>query len=75
MNTDPKPANRPLVDGDFWQTKSLEELATEQDVSPVATPEELKADFWPEDESCDEFIATVREWRREGVRDRRASPS
>ena len=24
----------------------------------------IVADFWPEDESIDEFIATVREWRR-----------
>ena len=28
-----------------------------------------KANFWPEDESIDDFIATIREWRSES-RDR-----
>jgi hypothetical protein len=26
----------------------------------------LLADFWPEDETADEVVATVRQWRREG---------
>jgi hypothetical protein len=25
-----------------------------------------KADFWPEDESADDFIRAVEEWRRDG---------
>lgn len=28
-----------------------------------------KANFWPEDESIDEFIATIKEWRSEGRRE------
>ncbi|MDQ3548502.1 MAG: hypothetical protein M3439_06740 [Chloroflexota bacterium] len=45
---------------------SLKELAREQGVKPVNNLADLRADFWPEDESVDEFVATIREWRREG---------
>lgn len=41
----------------------LEALAEEQGVSPVADAGDLVGDFWPEDESVDEFVAAVREWR------------
>lgn len=42
------------------------ELAREQGASLSARVDELAGDFWPEDETCDEFISTIREWRREG---------
>jgi hypothetical protein len=29
--------------------------------------EDLQGDFWPEDESVDEFIETVRRWRHEDI--------
>ena len=51
---------------DFWESKSVEQLATEQDVKPVEDPNDLKGDFWPEDESVDEFLAWLRALRREG---------
>jgi plasmid stability protein len=41
------------------------DLAREQGASLSARLEELAGNFWPEDETCDEFIATVRRWRRE----------
>lgn len=44
---------------------TVEELAVLQGVKPIASLEELKADFWPEDESVDEFIQTIRQWREE----------
>lgn len=45
----------------------LWKLAKEQGVKPLDLDAVLaKADFWPEDESIDEFIATVAEWRSEG---------
>ena len=44
-----------------WRT-----LAARQGVRPVERFEDLLGDFWPEDETADEFIAAVREWRREG---------
>lgn len=44
----------------------LQALAAQQNVKPVAHFEDLLGDFWPEDESADDFVATVRQWRREG---------
>ena len=44
----------------------LEELAREQGVHPIEDPSSLVADFWPEDETADEFIAAVQAWRHEG---------
>lgn len=46
--------------------RSLSEIAHEQGVEPIQDIDSLRADFWPEDESVDEFVATIREWRREG---------
>jgi len=45
----------------------LRKLIDEQGIKPI-TLEQLHAmgDLWPEDESVDDFIAAVREWRREG---------
>jgi hypothetical protein len=48
--------------------KELEALAEEQGISPVTNFDDLLGDFWPEEESVDDFIAAVQEWRRE-VRD------
>jgi hypothetical protein len=48
------------------QPKDLPTIAAEQGVKPVARFDDLLGDFWPEDETADEFIATVRRWRREG---------
>jgi hypothetical protein len=47
--------------------QDIEELARRQGVKPVTDPDQLLGDFWPEDETCDDFIAALREWRREGV--------
>jgi hypothetical protein len=43
----------------------LATLAAQQGVGPVAKFEDLLVDVWPEDEDIDEFIATLRRWRRE----------
>lgn len=45
---------------------AIETLAAEQHVLPVTDFECLLGDFWPEDESAEAFIATVRDWRRRG---------
>lgn len=47
----------------------LDALAARQGVRPIEDPAEMRADFWPEDETADEFIATVRRWRREGSKE------
>lgn len=59
----------PLISGREFRmqpTKDWRTLAAEQGVRPIGDLSELAGDFWPEDESIDDFIATVREWRREG---------
>lgn len=52
------------------QRKAYEKLlkmAEEQGVKPLDFDDlRAKADFWPEDESIDDFIAAVQEWRSEG---------
>jgi hypothetical protein len=42
-------------------------LAREQGVKPVERFEDLLGDFWPEDESVDEFLEARRQWQREGA--------
>lgn len=56
----------------FKGKTDMEGLAAQQGVSAVSDFDSLLGDFWPEDESADEFIASVREWRREG--ERRGNP-
>jgi hypothetical protein len=57
---------------DFWKPrKPLAELAAEQGVKPwtaetIAEMRELANELWPSDADVDEFIAWVREIRREG---------
>lgn len=51
----------------FDEPQSLEELAQQQGVKPVTNLDDLVADFWPKDESVDDFISAVRQWRREGT--------
>jgi hypothetical protein len=42
---------------------TLEELASAQGVSFPRDPRELIGDFWPEEESIDDFLRALREWR------------
>ena len=51
----------------FFEGKTdLHILAARQGVSAVSDLDSLLGDFWPEEGCADLFIATVREWRREG---------
>ena len=52
-----------MAESSFDVTPSSEELASQQGVQPIADPTELLGDFWPEDESIDDFLATLRRWR------------
>ena len=45
-----------------------EELAAQQGVTPVDDFETLLGARLPEDESAEDFTASLREWRREGNR-------
>jgi transcriptional regulator with XRE-family HTH domain len=48
---------------EFYKRHTIETLVKEQGVKPITDPNVLLGDFWPEDESIEEFIATLREWR------------
>ncbi len=45
------------TDPDFWEGKSLEAHISEQQTQPVSDLDRLAGNFWPEDESADEFLA------------------
>jgi hypothetical protein len=49
----------------FDALPDLDALAKAQGVQPIEDIDDLVADFWPEDESIDDFIAAVRRWRDE----------
>ena len=55
--------------GFFDRTPDAETLAIEQGVKPVTDLEALLGDFWPEEETADDFLAAVRRWRSEGERE------
>ena len=44
----------------------LAALARQQGVKPVDNPDCLTGDFWPADESIEDFLAQLRVSRREG---------
>jgi hypothetical protein len=46
---------------------SFEELAAQQGIAPIADFETLLGEPLPEDESVEEFSASLRDWRREGT--------
>lgn len=41
------------------------ELARRQGVKPIRSIEDLQGDFWPEEESVDEFLDWVRDMRQQ----------
>ena len=43
----------------FWDLPTLDELAAEQGAEPVERIEDLVTDFWPDDESVDDFLAAI----------------
>lgn len=51
----------------FDPMKRISQLALDQGTKPLNF-DEMLGNFWPEDESTDEFLATLREWRNEGER-------
>lgn len=61
---DSEPGNRPAT---FPYASSghpsIEQLMAEQGTGPITDVSVLHGDFWPEEESVEEFVATIREWR------------
>ena len=58
------PPTSPLPD--FWRGADVHALAERQGVQPVEDFDALLGG-WPEDEPVDDFVAAVREWRRQDV--------
>lgn len=48
----------------FWDGADVHVLAERQGVQPVENFDALLGG-WPEDESVDDFVVTIREWRRQ----------
>lgn len=42
---------------------SIEQLTAEQGTGPITDVSVLHGNFWPEEESVEEFVSTIREWR------------
>lgn len=58
--TDVRPAPVPYASSGH---PSVEQLMAEQGTGPITDVSVLHGDFWPEEESVEEFMATIREWR------------
>ena len=48
----------------FWKPKKLEQLVDEQQIQAVKNLSDLKTDFWPEEESVDEFNEFIYQQRQ-----------
>jgi hypothetical protein len=62
-------AAAPSGAGDFWQPRTLEDLATAQGVAPADRPEDLLgqgAELWDDDVEFERFLAWWKESRRTG---------
>jgi hypothetical protein len=42
---------------------SVEQLMAEQGTGPITDIASLRGDFWPEEESIEDFLAALHEWR------------
>jgi hypothetical protein len=51
---------------DFDSLPDVEALARRQGVSSNTKFEDLLGDFWPEDQSVEDFLEARKRWRREG---------
>jgi hypothetical protein len=69
-----KPDRKPGVAEKYARTghPSIEELVAEQGTKFPADPAELLGDFWPEEESIEDFLRAFHEWRGHDGRDHAA---
>jgi hypothetical protein len=42
---------------------TVEQLMAEQGTAPITDPATLHGNFWPEEESVEDFLAALDEWR------------
>jgi hypothetical protein len=55
----------------FDADPSLDEIIAQQGKGPITDPATLHGNFWPEEESIEEFLEALHEWRGH----RRAEPA
>ncbi|MEK7408916.1 MAG: hypothetical protein AAB225_27955 [Acidobacteriota bacterium] len=61
---DPAPDDRPAsVRYAAAGHPPVEQLMAEQGTGPITDVSVLHGDFWPEEESIEEFLETLRKWR------------
>ncbi len=53
------------IANDFWTPKTLNQLANEQQVNPVQSISDLSSDFWPEEETVDDFNEFIYQQRHD----------
>jgi hypothetical protein len=50
----------------FWTAKNaVLERPNARKIAPVESLEDLRGDFWPKDETTEDFLACLHQWRRE----------
>ena len=52
---------------EFWQSRSLQELYKKQPVQVFQNIDDFASDFWPKEESTDEFIEFIWKQRHEDL--------
>ena len=53
------------LDNTFWQPKTLEQIYKENKIKVVTNIDDYAADFWPEDESVEEFNYYIHKQRQD----------
>ena len=48
---------------EVFANPSVDELIKQQGKGPIGDPRILLGDFWPEEESIDDFLRALRDWR------------
>jgi hypothetical protein len=51
----------------FWQGTTLNQLFTNQTPTTIHNLKDLAADFWPEEDSIEEFLAFLQQQRQEAI--------
>lgn len=64
---DVSPPTVPLIASASGKRIDVQALARQQGVEPVQDPDVLRGDFWPEDESIDDFLRELRASRRDSM--------
>ena len=45
-----------ILNTEFWQGASIDQLRTSQSITSIRSIKELAADFWPVEDSIEEFL-------------------